>query len=163
MGSEVSPYGVRSLTLWGPSLSFWGLPHQKKHQASRAASPALRVAAIQARQASIHHHDGGGGALWAQLSAFGEVVVGEGVDLLLSSLVFGALLLDQLATGFVDLGVLQEADGAQVPLDDVTELGNDRGHELAAGLPVATAWVEHGFELFDKEGHIAAFAEHGRD
>jgi hypothetical protein len=37
------------------------------------ALPALRVAAIQARLAAVHHDDGGGAALRAQLRPFGEM------------------------------------------------------------------------------------------
>src|SRR5581483_10767991 len=57
-------------------------------------------------------------------------------------------------------GIVQQADHLQVLLDDVVELGHDRGHVHAAGLEVAAARIEHGFQFLDQEGDVAALAEH---
>jgi len=63
----------------------------------------------------------------------------------------------------VQLGGLKHADLGEVLFDDLADFGNQGRHELAAGLPVAAAGIEDGLELFDEEGDVAAFAEHGGD
>lgn len=45
-------------------------------------------------------------------------------------------------------------------LDDGAQFGDDARHVDAAGLEVAAARVEHGFQLLDQEGHVAALAEY---
>ena len=66
-------------------------------------SAALRLAAIQARHAAIHHDDGRGAALGAQLGAFREVRLGERVRLLGARLELRALLVDQLLLVLIEL------------------------------------------------------------
>src|SRR5690606_3917751 len=124
---------------------------------------AFAVSAVQARHAPIHHHDGGGRALRAQLRAFREVAVRERVDLLLLRFELRLLLFDELLAMLIQVGCFEQTDRLQVLFDHVAELSDDRGHELAARLPVAAARVEDGFQLFDEERHVAAFAEHGGD
>src|ERR1700726_1762504 len=89
--------------------------------------------------------------------------LGERVGLLGARLEFGALLFDELLLMLIEHWLSQKADALQVPLDYVAELGDDRRHELPAGLPVATARVKHSLELINEEGDVAAFSEHGRD
>ena len=50
-----------------------------------------------------------------------------------------------------------------MPFDHVAKLGDDRRHELPAGLPVAAARIKHGLELINQEGDVATFSEHRRD
>src|SRR6185312_4002170 len=77
------------------------------------------------------------------------------------ALVGGALFGDQRLLRVGKLGTFQQADHRQVLLDDVAELGHDRGHVYAAGLEVAAARIEYGLQFFHKEGDVAALAEHG--
>jgi hypothetical protein len=51
-------------------LQLMGSPTTRVRMVRRTGLPALRVAAIQARVAAVHHDDGSGAALRAQLRAF---------------------------------------------------------------------------------------------
>ncbi len=62
---------------------------------------------------------------------------------------------------FVQLGVDDQADHLHMVFDHGADLSDDAGHIHAAGLEVAAAGVEYGFQLFDQEGDVAALAEHG--
>ena len=73
----------------------------------------------------------------------------------------GAFFGDQGALGVAHLRIVDEADVLHVLLDHRADLGDDAGHVDAAGLEVAAAGVEDGFEFFDDEGDVAAFAEDG--
>ncbi len=87
----------------------------------------------------------------------------ERIGLLGARFEFGSLFVDQLLLVLIELERTQQADRLQMLLDDVAELGDDRGHELATRLPVATARVEDGFQFLNEERHVAALTEHGRD
>lgn len=50
-----------------------GYSLQNSHFSQHAQLPALRIAAIQASFAAVHHDDGGGAALRAELRPFREV------------------------------------------------------------------------------------------
>src|SRR6516225_11203573 len=79
------------------------------HRNQRVAdSAALRVATIQARHAAVHHDDGRGAAAAAQLGAFREVLLGEGIGLPGASPEFGAFLVHQLLLMWVELGLSHE-------------------------------------------------------
>ncbi len=73
---------------------------------------------------------------------------------------FRPLFLEQLLLFLVEFGLLEQTDRYQVPLDDVTELGDDRRHEPATRFPVSTTGIEDGLQLIGEESHIATFAEH---
>src|SRR5579883_2100593 len=92
---------------------------------------AFRVAAVQAGHAPVHHDHGGGAALAAELRAFREVRLCEGIRLLGARLELRPLLVDQLLLVLIELRLAHEADGLQVLLDHMAELGDDGGHELA--------------------------------
>src|SRR5690606_19242960 len=98
--------------------------------------------AIETGHAPVHHHEGRGVALPAELRALRKVRAGEGVGLLRARLELGALFFHEFLLVLVELALLDEPDGLQVALNDMTELGDDRGHELATRLPVASARVE---------------------
>src|ERR1700694_726665 len=89
--------------------------------------PALGIAAIQARVAAVHHDDGSGAALRAELRAFGKMRFRKSVGLLGSRLELRALFLHELALMHVELGLLEHSDRLQVPLDHIAELGDGRG------------------------------------
>src|SRR3984885_9169894 len=82
------------------------------------------------------------------------------VGLLGASLEFRAFFLDQFALMDVELRLLQQTDGLQMPFDDVAEFGDGRGHEFSARLPIAAFGVEYGLELVDQEGRVAALAKY---
>src|SRR5690606_39810142 len=107
---------------------------------------ALRITAVQTRHASVEHDRGRGIALRAELRALRESVLRERILLHAARLEFLALLLEELLLLRVRPGGSQQPDADQVLLDDVTELGNDRRHELAARLPIAAARIEHGLQ-----------------
>ena len=56
----------------------------------------------------------------------------------------------------------EEAGGDHVLLDHAANRRKDRGHVLALD-PGTAARVEHGLQLLDHEGHVAATPEHRRD
>ena len=56
----------------------------------------------------------------------------------------------------------QKTDLDQVAFDHAADRRQQRGH-IAALHPLAAARVEHGLELLDHEGDVAAAAEHRRD
>src|ERR1700722_20275047 len=60
----------------------------------------------------------------------------------------------------VEFGLLEQSDRLQVPLDDIAQFRDRRGHELAAGLPVPTLRIEYRLEFIDHERRIAALAEY---
>jgi hypothetical protein len=62
MGYEVATYGVQ--------VAAYEVPHNRTCLTRHQDLAALRIAAIQARVAAVHHDDGGGAALRAQLRAF---------------------------------------------------------------------------------------------
>src|SRR3546814_2494130 len=57
---------------------------------------------------------------------------------------------------------LQEADVDHVALDDTADRRQQRRH-VAALHPGAAARIEHGLQLLDHEGDVAAAAEHRGD
>src|SRR3981081_4169755 len=85
----------------------------------------------------------------------------ESVGLLGSRLELRALFLHELALVHVELGLLEQSDRLQVPLDHVAQLGDGRGHEFAAGLPVAALRIEYRLQLLDQKGGVAALAKYG--
>src|SRR6185312_8012207 len=94
---------------------------------SMSGLAAFRVAAVEAGHAAVHHDEGGGAALAAELRAFGEVRLRERIRLLGARLELRPLLVHQLLLMNIELRLANEAYGPQVLLDDVTELGNDGG------------------------------------
>jgi len=124
---------------------------------------ALRVAAVETRHTPIHHHHRSVVAFGAELRAGRKLGFREGVGLLGGGLEFGALLGHQLFLVFVQLVLVHQPDHDQVLLDDFADLGDQRGHEMAARLPVAAARIEHRFQFLHQEGHVAALAEHRAD
>src|SRR5690348_13592433 len=56
---------------------------------------------------------------------------------------------------------MDQPDVLHVLFHHRADLGDDAGHVDAAGLEVAAAGVEYGFQLFHDEGDVAALAEHG--
>jgi hypothetical protein len=142
---------------------------------SKSTSPALRIPTIQARLTPIHQHQRLRVALLAQRGArrkargFGVAGGRRGRSRLARLSVFfcpgllvgSPLLGNQLARRLVHLWVVDQADVLHVLLDHRADLGDDAGHVDAAGLEVAAARVEHGFQLFHDEGDVAALAEHG--
>jgi hypothetical protein len=62
MGYEVATYGVK--------VAAYGVPHKNSLFSRHAHLSALRIAAIQAGIAAIHHDHRGGAALRAELRAF---------------------------------------------------------------------------------------------
>src|SRR4029077_16612850 len=120
----------------------WGLSAEVGHsQGVLKGLPAFRVAAVQAGHAAVHHDDRGGAAPPTQLRPLRKVRLGKGVGLAGARLELGALLVDQLLLVRIELRLADEADALQVLLDDIAELGDDRGHELPAGLPVTAARI----------------------
>src|SRR5882762_2262420 len=146
-----------------PPKFAWGLSVEVGRSQRASGSSAFRVAAVQAGHAAVHHDDRGGAAPPTQLRALREVRLGKGVGLPGARLELGALLVDQLLLVRIELRLPDETDALQVLLDDIAELGDDRGHELSAGLPVTAARVEHRLQLIHQEGDVAALAEHRRD
>src|SRR6185312_9527920 len=122
---------------------------------------ALRIAAIETRHAAIHHDDRGSAALAAELRTLGEMRLRKGVRLLRTRLELRPLLVHQLLLVLIELRLAHEADGLQVPLDDIAQLRDDRWHELATRLPVAATRIEHGLKLVHQERDVAALAEYG--
>src|SRR5229473_5920830 len=61
----------------------------------------------------------------------------------------------------VELGLLEQSDRLQVTLDHVAEFGDGRGHEFAAGLPVAALRIEYRLQFLDQKRRIAALAKYG--
>ncbi|MEY3338392.1 MAG: hypothetical protein RL245_1384, partial [Pseudomonadota bacterium] len=129
----------------------------------RKASPALRVAAIEARHAAVHHDDRRRAAFRAQLSTLREVRFRKGIRLLRTRLEFGSFLFYQFLLMLVELLATQQTDGLQVLLDDMTELGDDRRHELSTGLPITAARIENGLQLLNEERDVTALSKHRRD
>src|SRR6185437_11670688 len=127
------------------------------------ALPALRVAAVQAGMAAVHHDHRGRAALGAELRAVGKMRLRKCVRLPGPRFEFRALFLHQLALVLVELGLFEQADRLEVPFDDVAQFRNRRGHELPAGLPVAALRIEHRLELIDQKRRIAALAKHRRN
>src|ERR1700690_4565697 len=60
----------------------------------------------------------------------------------------------------VEFRLLQQADRLQVPLDDIAQFRDGRGHEFPARLPIAALRIEYRLELVDQECGIAALAEY---
>src|SRR6267154_6587587 len=85
----------------------------------------------------------------------------ESVGLLGSRLELRALFLHELALMHVELGLLEHSDRLQVPLDHIAEFGDGRGHEFAAGLPVAALRIEYRLQFVDQKRGIAALAKYG--
>src|SRR6185436_12512742 len=123
-----------------------------------APSTAFRIPAIQAGHATVEHHGCCRVALRAELSALGKTIARERILLAAARFELGLLLREKLFLVLAQVRAFEQADLDQVLLDDVAELGNDRRHELAAGLPVAAARIEDGLELVDEERHVAALA-----
>src|SRR4029077_4584326 len=73
-------------------------------------SAALRVAAVQAGHAAVHHDDRRSAAAAAQLRAFREVRLGEGIGLPGTRLELGALFIDQLLLVSVELTSAYQTD-----------------------------------------------------
>src|SRR5690606_29602893 len=156
----------------GPPRSDAGADQRRNLVISRSAptggrgstgpSTAFRISAIETRHAAVEQDRGRRIALAAELRTLREALLGEGVLLPAAGLELRALLGDQLLLLGRQRGRLQQADLRQVPLDDMAELRDDRGHELAARLPVAAARVEHGLQLVDEERDVTALSEHGR-
>ena len=71
------------------------------------------------------------------------------------------LLGDQALLRVAQFLVDDHANLAQMVFDDRADLRDDARHVDAAGLEVAAARVEHGFQFLDEEGHVAALAEDG--
>lgn len=99
----------------------------------RRHSTALGIAAIEARHAAVHHHHRRRAAFSTQLGTIRIARTRKRILLLVTSFPFGALLLDELSTGLLDLGTRHQTDGLQVSLDDEAELCDDRRHEFPAG------------------------------
>src|SRR5487761_2443352 len=122
---------------------------------------ALRLAAIEAGLAPVHHHHRGGVTFDAQLRTLGEHRLRESIGLLGARLELGALFLHELALMLVEFRLLQQADRLQVTLDHIAEFGDRGGHVFAARLPVAAARIEHRLQFVDEEGRVAALAKDG--
>src|ERR1700694_911142 len=119
MGYEVATYAVQ--------VAAYGVPHNQLRSIQFLPSLTLGIAAIQARVAAVHHDDGSGAALRAELRAFGKMRFRKSVGLLGSRLELRALFLHELALMHVELGLLEHSDRLQVPLDHIAELGDGRG------------------------------------
>jgi len=77
----------------------------------------------------------------------------------LARLEFGALLIDHFFWCMSSSGRRSMPMNCRCFSMTCPELGDDRGHELAAWLPVSASRIEHRLELIDHEGDIATFAE----
>jgi len=107
--------------------------------------PALALAARQAGLATVHLDDGGCAAFAAELCAFRVGGVRKRILLFPGLFKLSALFGDQLLLSRIQFWRAHHADHDQVLLNDMTQLSNDRRHELAAGLPVTPTWVENRF------------------
>src|SRR5580700_4354728 len=60
----------------------------------------------------------------------------------------------------IEFRLLEQADRLQVPLDDIAEFRDRRGHEFAARLPIAALGIEYRLEFVDQKRCVAALAEY---
>src|ERR1700691_4547913 len=60
----------------------------------------------------------------------------------------------------VEFGLLEQADRLQVAFDHITQFSDGRGHEFAAGLPVAALRIEYRLQFVDQKSGIAALAKY---
>ena len=87
----------------GPGLQAGNPPMSRDQCVIPICSTALRVAAVQAGHAAVHHDDGGGAALGAQLRRFRKMRLGECIGLLGSLYELRLLLGDQFLRMFIEL------------------------------------------------------------
>lgn len=98
-----------------------GQPTQPVPRHYSAASTALGIPAIQAGHAAVHFNRRFGVALGAQLRAIGEVAAAAVILRCVLRVILGALFLDQLLLVLIGAVILEQADDAQMVLDNIAD------------------------------------------